>query len=91
MTRNYDFEAGPLDEGYRVWVREHITITGEHVARITVTQRNRKTAIVRFVLRSDGSLLFGPIEEFREHAHSGPWLPPLFSWDDSVAVLLTPS
>jgi len=91
MSREYEFTAGPLDEGYTLYVDEHIDVNKTHIAVIELRQNGLRLIKVRIGVRADGALILGPTEYSRAAGYDGDWLPPLFSFEDLVEILLTPS
>ena len=88
-SRKYAFDAGPIGDGYRLEVKEVITEIGSHRARVSTLQDERELVVTRIIIDARGDLVFGPLEEKRAQGYDGDWLPPLFSFEDLVATLLT--
>jgi len=91
MSREYEFSAGPLDDAYTLWVEEHIDITRTHIALVELRLNGMLLLKVRIGVRADGVLVLGPKEYSRAAGYAGDWLPPLFTYEDLVVILLTPS
>lgn len=91
MSRRFDFPAGPLDEGYRMFVEEHISTTRTHVALVWLHKDGVSLIKVRIGIRADRTVIVGTRVLSRAPGYEGDWLPPLFSLDDFVEILLTPS
>ena len=91
MSREYQMPAGPLDEAYTIHIEERISVNKTHIAFVELLREGQSLVKVRLGVRADGALILGPIEYSRAAGYSGDWLPPLFSLDDLIEILLTPS
>ena len=83
LRREYDIDLPTCV----LHVREKLTPTNTHHCVIDMRVDGELVLVVRVVVRGDGSLAFGPKEEFRRRGFYGDWLPIEFDYDDFVALI----
>jgi len=68
-------------------VRERLTGANTHDCVVRIVVDDQLMLVTRVVVLADGSIGFGPKEEYRHPGFPGGWLPIEFDYDDFVSLI----
>jgi hypothetical protein len=83
ITREYVIQRTDC----KLVVKEVIEPWKPRVCRVHTVVDDTTAVAIRLVLTRDGTVLFGPQEEYRRPGFTGDWLPWDFSLEDFIALL----